>query len=786
MQTLIAMDLYGALVLFIIIISIFVKFNSDRSSIEYAKVCAICIVCSLADAFCYLGVSSKLPDCLFMAIWIVSYSAGSLILVFFLKYWYVYISEKTSFDKRFYIIPSILLVISSIYTIIIGLLGGIVDINNGIATITGGMPKSVTILQMAIIIYMPIIAFTKRKDVGIRAEILLGAFGVIPFMASLFSLLYGGIDYTYPITELTAVLEYLFLENYIVFEKEQIHQTQLLAQNQELISINEEQNSQIEEIAKLNELLVENQYKLEERYNIIKSMSSIYFASYYIDLKRNTFIEFSSTDDIHKVISKVGKAQESLYKAVDNLIVPEFQDAMREFWDLSTIVDRLKDKNAVSTRYIGVNSGWSTAYLIAGDRDEEGNVLHIFYAARTIHDEKEKEEKANQEIQKAIKAAEDANAAKTAFLFNMSHDIRTPMNAIMGFRDLLEKYQDDPIKRADYLVKIKDSSNVLLSIINNVLEMARIEKGVIQIDEVPWGVEQFNDVLFSTFDELMAEKGVEFTRELDVTHHCVLCDPIKLREIYFNIISNAYKYTNPGGKVHMKLEELDCELPGYYMFKTTISDTGIGMSEDFVPHIFEEFSRENSTTENKIEGTGLGMPIVKRLVELMGGTIEVTSKKGEGSVFVVNIPHKIADIEYKEMSNADSIDDSIIVGKRVLLAEDNELNAEIAIELLQDEGFIVEHAEDGKICLNMLMEAEEDYYDIILMDIQMPNMNGYEATRKIRKLDDSKKASIPIIAMTANAFEEDRKNALEAGMNFHISKPVNIKELLTIMVAMTK
>jgi signal transduction histidine kinase/ActR/RegA family two-component response regulator len=380
-------------------------------------------------------------------------------------------------------------------------------------------------------------------------------------------------------------------------------------------------------------------------------------------------------------------------------------------------------------------------------------------------------------LEEACKQAEAANNAKTSFLFNMSHDIRTPMNAIIGFADLLEKHQEEPEKRADYLKKIQDSSTVLLSIINNVLEMARIEKGTLVIDEVAWSAEQFNDTLYSVFQDMMIEKDIEFTRQINVEHQYVLCDPIKLREVFINILSNAYKYTETGGKVHMQLEEIPSNREGYAMYQTTISDTGIGMAEDFLPHIFEEFSRENNTTDNKIEGTGLGMPIVKRLIDFMEGTIEVYSKKGEGSTFIVTIPHKIAYKSDLTTHYEGKTDTDMFKGKRILLAEDNELNAEIAIEILTEVGFEVDRAEDGQVCVDMLQNAENYFYDVILMDIQMPNMNGYEATKAIRALPDDAKAEIPIIAMTANAFEEDKRDAMRAGMNGHLAKPINVREL---------
>jgi CheY-like chemotaxis protein len=381
-------------------------------------------------------------------------------------------------------------------------------------------------------------------------------------------------------------------------------------------------------------------------------------------------------------------------------------------------------------------------------------------------------------LQEACLEAEEASNAKTTFLFNMSHDIRTPMNAMLGFTDLLEKHQDEPQKRMDYLEKIQESGSVLLSIINNVLEMARIEKGTLEVTEVAWSTEQFNDTLYSIFQDMMTQKGLIFTRTINVEHHYVMCDPVKLREVFINLLSNAYKYTDAGGHVHVQLDEIPSDREGYAMFRTIVSDTGKGMSEEYLPHLFEEFSRENDDAVNKTEGTGLGMPIVHRLVDMMGGTISVESKKGEGTAFTIVMPHRIADRSDLTEYAGDDINPLLFVGKRILLTEDNDLNAEIAIELLKDNGFKVERATDGCVCVDMLEQAPAGYYDVILMDIQMPNMNGYEAAGVIRHLKDREKSQIPILAMTANAFEEDKQAALHAGMNGHLAKPVNEDALI--------
>ena len=397
--------------------------------------------------------------------------------------------------------------------------------------------------------------------------------------------------------------------------------------------------------------------------------------------------------------------------------------------------------------------------------------------------EREREIAHQAELKKARDQAEAANEAKTRFLFNMSHDIRTPMNAIIGFTNLLEKHLDNKELAQSYLEKIKDSNGFLLSLVNNVLEMARIESGKMALDEVYSDSYALNDATVSIFEAQMQEKGIDFKVSFNVEHPAVYCDETKTREIYLNILSNALKYTPAGGSVTVDTFEVPAEREGYVQFRSIIKDTGIGMSKEFLPHLFEEFTREHTSTESKVIGTGLGMPIVKKLVGIMHGTIEVESELGKGTTFVVTLPHRIAEPK-KAAAVTESVEAGSTVdlqGKRILLAEDNDLNAEIAIAILEETGLSVERAEDGVICVNMLDKSEVGYYDLVLMDVQMPNLDGYGATQRIRALADKKKATIPIIAMTANAFEEDRQNALAAGMNEHIAKPIDVDELLRIM-----
>ena len=393
--------------------------------------------------------------------------------------------------------------------------------------------------------------------------------------------------------------------------------------------------------------------------------------------------------------------------------------------------------------------------------------------------------KLNDKLEIALKKAEDASLAKTRFLNNMSHDIRTPMNAILGYAQLMDeelKEKDLP-ETSDHLEKLQQSGNLLLSIINNVLDMARIESGKMEIDENYGRIEDIRQTLFEIFGDEAKKKNIALHYTINVEHEHILTDTTKVKEIFVNILSNAIKYTPSGGSVMINIDELVCDEPGYMMVRTRVSDTGIGMSQDYLTKIFDAFTRERNTTKSKITGSGLGMSIVKRYVDLLGGTIDVESEPGKGSTFTVTLKHRIADESYyvKKHDEGAGTASKILEGRNILLAEDNDLNAEIAEAILERAGLKTERVEDGIQCVNKITKMPVGTYDMILMDIQMPRMDGYKATQAIRHLPDKDKACIPIVAMTANAFEEDKRDAVAAGMNGHIAKPIQIDKLLSML-----
>lgn len=527
--------------------------------------------------------------------------------------------------------------------------------------------------------------------------------------------------------------------------------------------------------------IVKREKVLELQREIIEGLGKEYFSVLLLELDSGQIFSYREVGENGKRIAdfcrKYGNQWCELLPAyADEIVTDESRENFLDQLSLDALCSNQDDFSMTYEFKTGdriLYHQTRIAYVYKKDRSRVAVI-----GTRNIDDLIKKERMQEAKLKEAYIVAEEANKAKTDFLNNMSHDIRTPMNVILGYNELMKQYLTDPIL-VDYQNKIEQSGKLLLSIINNVLDMARIESGKMVVEERAEEVGLVVEEIESVFESSAQEKNIVFTTSVDVDHTHVLWDGFKVREILMNLVGNAFKYTPDGGHIAIDVKELDCARSGYVRIQTQIKDTGIGMSEDYLPTLFDSFSREYNTTIGKVSGTGLGMAIVKNLVDMMDGEICVKSKLGEGTCFTLTFEHKIADensIEWNQ--ELDVLDEkSILEGKRVLLVEDNELNAEIAMAILEQSGLILDRVEDGLACINRLSEVDADLYDLILMDIQMPNMNGYEATRRIRQFENVKKASIPILAMTANAFEEDKKMAIEAGMNGHISKPIDVNVL---------
>lgn len=532
---------------------------------------------------------------------------------------------------------------------------------------------------------------------------------------------------------------------------------------------------------------IDLQHKLklaQSEKHLMEALCSDYTAAYYCDLIMDYMEPIQVKDFCHMSKEPI---QYSFSKFIqwsyDTFLIHDSCKDYLELFNLENLRNTLKSKNSISYRVkiLPNEAGMQYFEIHIVKLFENKDSFRIIVGYRPI-DEIVKQEKVSQEnLRLALNLAKKANEAKSNFLFNMSHDIRTPMNAILGFNDLISLNKDNVDKVEEYSYKIKQSSLYLLSLIDDILEMSRIESGKLILDENVIHTKEFNDSIAVIFENQMKKKEIEFTRKLNVKSHYLYCDLVKLKEILVNIISNAYKYTLPHGKIHFEVTEIPKDEHTVF-FKSVIEDTGIGMSQEFLNHIFDSFSQERTSTESGQQGTGLGMAITKRLVDLMHGTIQVESKLGIGTRITVILPHRLADEKMYSLQNEKVVEvDQDFTGKRVLLVEDNILNTEIATELLERMDLNVEHASNGVECIDLLEKHDAHYYNIILMDILMPEMNGYKATQIIRKMDNKKLATIPIVAMTANAFEQDKQKALSMGMNAHIAKPINMQELKQVL-----
>ena len=471
------------------------------------------------------------------------------------------------------------------------------------------------------------------------------------------------------------------------------------------------------------------------------------------------------------------------FKIIEDIIAEPFVQKYMEFFDIQTMAARLHNKESMSSEFKKKDGSWFLSMVVPQSYDKNGNVTSVLFANRDVTDEKLRELKQEEELREAKLKAECANKAKSSFLLNMSHDIRTPMNAIIGYAELASRHLQETDKLGRYFEEIQICGKELLSMLGNVLDLARIENNKVEMEYTVSNVHECFENCVIMFQQQAESKNQTISLTEQIMYPYVYMDEPHLSEVCLNIISNAIKYTNTGGWISCNVVQKSCEKEDWCNMIITITDNGIGMSEEFQKRIFETFERERNTTSSHIEGSGIGMGITKKLVELMDGTIEVKSKQGKGSTFTVTIPcRKASEDDSLVKKNSNLRNKNCLNGVRILLVEDNEINTEIATELLTEEGCIVETANDGVVCIDMIEKADADYYKMILMDIQMPVMNGYDATLTIRKMKDTKKARIPIIAMTANAFAEDIQKVLSVGMNAHVAKPVDMNILVPTML----
>ena len=516
----------------------------------------------------------------------------------------------------------------------------------------------------------------------------------------------------------------------------------------------------------------------QEHAEVISSLSTIYSTIFRADLDTHHYEVLTSVPLMGNVAGAVGRFDDVKEAIINAFMSEEHKAAMREFLDINTLSERLQGINTVATEYRNPDGRWFQARFIVKRRDEQGAVHEVLYVARDYTDEKEKELSQKRQLAQALEAAQQASKAKSTFLNSMSHDIRTPMNAIIGFTSLAQAHITEQKQVQDYLTKISTSGTHLLNLINDILDMSRIESGTIKLEEKPVHLPDFLKDLCTMIQGLVNAKNQSLIINMqDVIHEDVITDKLRLNQVLINIAGNAVKFTPSGGEIIVGLIEKNCSLNDCATYEFSVKDNGIGMSQEFIGHIFDTFSREHNSTVSGIQGTGLGMAITKNIVDMMGGDIQVESEEGKGSVFRVTINMRLAE---EPVADEAAIQEAAAKnhdysGKRVLLVEDNELNREIATAILEEMGMVVASVGDGDEAVAAIVNAEADKYDLVLMDIQMPKMDGYTATREIRTLRDNRKANIPIVAMTANAFYEDRQRAFASGMNGHIIKPISIK-----------
>lgn len=548
-----------------------------------------------------------------------------------------------------------------------------------------------------------------------------------------------------------------------------------------------------------NQLRLQDSYnKMESQMDMFRSLGNVYTTLYYIDLKTDRYIELVSMPEAHSLFGSKGEhASRRMKVFCEKFVVEVFREDMLKFTDLQTLGKRLSAQDMLSKQFLSKAvfdkqnvMEWSEVNLIAV-KDGSESVSGMLLATRKIHKEKLREIEQMDRLQKALTAAESASKSKTVFLNNMSHDIRTPMNAITGFTKLAQQHVEDTALVSDYLDKISVANQHLLSLINDVLDMSRIESGRINLSEKPENVAVIVEELNTILHDDVTARQLSFNLKMNIAKdRIVLCDKLRLKQVLLNLLSNAVKFTPEGGCVDLSIDEMDGIQPQRLGYRFVVKDTGIGMSQEFLKNIFVPFEREKTSTVSGIQGTGLGMSIAKTLVDMMGGKISVKSAQYVGTEFTVELSFAVADASQVIASNsrqAEELENVTVAphqfaGKRIFLVEDNKMNQMIAKHLLKESGAEVIIAENGRVACETLEASDQGYFDMILMDIQMPIMDGYTAARRIRNSERKDLAEIPIIAMTADAFEEDRDKALAAGMNNHVSKPVEAEKLFAALL----
>ncbi len=520
----------------------------------------------------------------------------------------------------------------------------------------------------------------------------------------------------------------------------------------------------------------------QQRLSVIEGLCVEYESLYYVDAKRDVGVPYILSDkfpeEFRVNLFKELPYTQSFHGYLDLCVAPAQKEYLKVQTELHLVTDKLKENHCFRINYEVPFEGRLLHYQIYIARIGEPH--EQVWAFKSIEETVEEQLKQHRILLDALDKAKRAEQAKSNFLFNMSHDIRTPMNAFLGFNTIAEKNIDNKEVALDALKKAKDSGQHMLGIINDILDMARIESGKLELNNEVVNFKELVEKLKEMFSHDMEKKGIDFIATSNINTPTIYTDSLRLSQIITNLLSNALKFTNSGGRVVFQVSELKSPDDGSAYFQVRIEDNGVGMSEEFQKHLFNAFEREHNTTKSGVQGTGLGLAITKQLVNLLGGTLTYNSMVGFGTEFTLTF--KAAKAHEKVVTEEVATELlPELKGKRILVVEDNMINREIARELLEEEGFIIDEAEDGTVAVEKLEKATKGYYEFVLMDIQMPIMNGYTATRKIRSSDNTDIADIPIIAMTANAFNEDRKNAFDAGMNEHVPKPLDLDKLIEVL-----